>query len=143
MLLEEVINTLENSNIEKVLELLSYLNDVFESYNKNIENFKEIVTILINYGINQSDSGIKDKVFDTLSRAAAFKDIDDIDLNLIENNLDNLPVKCLVSAISILGFSHKEKYLPILRKYCNHNDKYVISEASTAISEIEDYLAGL
>ncbi len=118
------------------INTLSYLCDVFESYNKNIEHFDEIVRLLIDGAIAEENLEIKGEFFEALSKAAVFHDVEHIDFDKIAQNLDSLPIACLVRGIDILSFTHNLKYLPTIEKYRNHENEYVREAVETAIKEM-------
>ncbi|HJV45795.1 MAG TPA: hypothetical protein VJ824_08715 [Bacillota bacterium] len=121
--------------IQKI-EVLSFLSDVFESYNKNIEGFEEIVHLLIDIFVEEKSLEIKCEILETLAKGAIYQDIHLIDLSKLENNLERISDKCLSRCIDIFGFTHDTKYLEIIKKYQNHDDESIRESVDEAIREI-------
>ncbi|MGO4532658.1 hypothetical protein AB4Z30_26545 [Paenibacillus sp. 2TAF8] len=141
MKVEELRMILSGSDVEGKIEVLSHLCDVFESYNNSIDNFKEIIIALIDFGLREDNLEIKEEIFNTLLSAATYKNIDEINFDILAHNLDTLPEECFHSALTILGFTVKKDYLFYLTKYLNHENGSIRADAINAINEIEGYWA--
>ncbi|MFP4979374.1 hypothetical protein ACE6ED_28585 [Paenibacillus sp. CN-4] len=141
MTVEELRETLSGSEIDEKVEILSHLCDVFESYNNSIENFKELVIALLDFGFKEENLEIKEEIFNVILTAATYKNIDEINFNILAHNLDSLPEECLHSALTILGFTFKKDYLFYLTKYLDHENGSIRADAVNAINEIEGYWA--
>lgn len=137
MSFDEIKDMLLGENKREKIELLSHLEDIFESYCENIEHYDDIINLLINCGLHDNDMETKASIYDTLSKAALYRDVSKFDFDLIENSLGGLPIDILTSVISILGYSKNKKYLPKLISYFNHEDAIVSREAKDAANEIE------
>lgn len=125
--------------ITERLETLSYLSDVFESYNKNITNFDEIMNLLIDNSITEDNLEVKCEFFEVLVKATVFQEVHQINFDKLEHSLVELPVECLSRCIDVLSFSHNKKYIPSLEVYRNHDDKNVRESVELAIKEIMGY----
>lgn len=139
--LEELTAVLSGSDVEEKIEVLSHLCDVFESYNKSIDNFKDIIIELIHFGFKEVDLEIKEEIFNTILTAATYKNIDEINFDILAYNLDSLSEECLHSALTVLGFTYKKEYLIYLTKYLDHKNGSIRADAINAINEIEGYWA--
>lgn len=141
MKVEKLRTILSGSDIEEKVEVLSYLCDVFESYNNSIDDFREIIIALLDLGFKEDNLDVKEEIFNTILTAATYKNIDGINFDILAYNLDSLPEECLHSALTILGFTFKKDYLFYLTKYLDHENKSVRADAINAIKEIEGYWA--
>lgn len=141
MKVEEIRAILSGSDVEEKTEVLSHLCDVFESYNNLIDNFKEIIIALLDFGFKEDNLEIKEEIFNTILTAATYKNIDEINFDILAYNLDTLPEECFHSALTILGFTFKKDYLFYLTKYLDHENGSIRADAINAINEIEGYWA--
>lgn len=139
MKIEELREVLSGSDIDEKTEILSHLCDVFESYNNSIDNFKELIITLLDFGIKEENLEIKEEIFDAILTAATYKNIDEINFDILANNLDSLPEECLHSALTTLGFTFKKDYVFYLTKYLDHENGGIRADAINAINEIEAY----
>ncbi|MBY0163811.1 hypothetical protein V4V36_31780 [Paenibacillus lautus] len=139
MNIEELKATLSGSNTEEKTEILSHLCDIFESYNNSIDNFNDIVTVLLHFGIKEESLDMKEEIFSTVLSAATYKNIEGINFDILADNLERLPEECLHSALTILSFTFKKEYLPYLTKYLAHKNSSIRADAINAINEIEGY----
>lgn len=126
---------ISGSKTEK-LEILDYLKDQFDSFNKNIEYFDEILNVLLEFSITETDKEVKIEVLEAISKAAVFQDITNINFDMFIENLDNTPEEYLSRCIDILSFTHKMVYLPIIKRYLSHRNLYVRESAVIAVKEI-------
>ncbi len=141
MKVEEIRATLSGSDVEEKTEVLSHLSDVFESYNNSIDNFKEIIVALLDFGLKEDNLEIKEEIFNSILTAATYKKIDEINFDILAYNLDTLPEECFHSALTILGFTFNKDYLFYLTKYLDHENGSIRADAINAINEIEGYWA--
>ncbi|MDQ0087489.1 Mg/Co/Ni transporter MgtE [Paenibacillus anaericanus] len=139
MKIEELRAILLGSDVGEKTEILSHLCDVFESYNNSIDNFRELIIALLDYGIKEENSEIKEEIFDAILTAATYKNIDEINFDILAYNLDSLPEECLHSALTTLGFTFKKDYIFYLTKYLDHENGGIRADAMNAINEIEGY----
>lgn len=139
MKVEEIRAILSGSDVEEKIEVLSHLCDVFESYNNSIDNFKEIIIALLDFGFKEENLEIKEEIFNAILTAATYKNIDEINFDILAYNLDTLPEECFHSALTILGFTFKKDYLFHLTKYLDHENESIRADAINAINEIEGY----
>jgi uncharacterized protein (DUF111 family) len=129
---------INKSKIDK-LNILEYLKDQFDSFNKNIEHFEEIIYFLVDCSILERNEEVKIEIFETLLKAAVFQDIEKINFHKLIDNWDNISEDCLCRCIDILSFTHKIQYLPTIEKYLSHPDPYVRESANYATQEILGY----
>ncbi|GGG03603.1 hypothetical protein [Paenibacillus aceti] len=141
MKVEELRAILSGSDVEEKTEVLSHLCDVFESYNNSIDNCKEIIIALLDFGFKEDNLEIKEEIFNAILTAATYKNIDEINFDILAYNLDTLPEECFHSALTILGFTFKKDYLSYLTKYLDHENGSIRADAINAINEIEGYWA--
>lgn len=114
---------------------------MFESYKNSIDNFKEIIIALLDFGFKEDNLEIKEEIFNTILTAATYKNIDNINFDILAYNLDILPEECFYSAVTILGFTFKKDYLVYLTKYLDYKNGSIRADAINAINEIEGYWA--
>ena len=132
----EIESTMLNGSFNEKVELLSQLCDVFESYNKNIENFNDIMAMLIGLAIESKDENIATEILETICKGGINQNISDIDFDRIEENLDNVSNKLLSRYIDILSYTDNKKYLPSILRFKNHNNEYVKQAVEDAIVEL-------
>lgn len=126
---------MNGSKTEK-LEVLECLKDQFDSFDKNLDDFSEKMNLLVGSSIRESDIEVKIEMFEALSKAATFQNIEDIDFDEFIENLEIIPEECLSRSIDILSFTHKKKYLSVIKKYLTHRNPYVRESAKFAIDEM-------
>lgn len=136
MTIKEVNYIMINGSKNEKIFLLSYLNDIFESYNKNIEDFVEIVQSLIELALNSNDDDIKVELLETICKAQTYQNIENISFEGFVEALNTVPIKFLARYIDILSYTSNKTYLPIILKFKNHEDKYVCQAVEDAIIEL-------
>ncbi|MFS0555487.1 hypothetical protein [Brevibacillus sp. 179-C9.3 HS] len=141
MQVEELKEILSGPDHEEKIVILSHLCDIFESYNTVIDNFEELILVLLDFGINEQNPELKEEIFNTILTAATYNDIDKINFDILADNLENLSEECLHSAFTTLSFTYKKKYLSLLTRYANHENRSIRADAVNAINEIEGYWA--
>ncbi|WP_187377754.1 hypothetical protein [Paenibacillus senegalimassiliensis] len=136
-------NNLRNIFIKGVkkekINSLEYIKDQFDSFNKNIEYFDELMNALLELSFIETDSEVKIEIFEVLLKAAVFQDIDNINFDKLIENLENTHEECLSRCIDILSFTHKVNYLPIIERYLKHPNLYVRESAVMAVREITEF----
>lgn len=60
--------------------------------------------------------------------AATYKNIEEINFDILAHNLDSLPEEFLHSALTTLGFTFKKDYLFYLTKYLDHENGRIRAE---------------
>ncbi|WP_221568003.1 hypothetical protein [Alkalihalobacillus sp. TS-13] len=128
---------LKGKDEQEKIDTVSHLSDVFESYNKNIENFDELMDVLLYYALAEQNLEVKEELFDALSKAVTYQNIERINWDSLERHLPQLPLPCLTTAINILGMTHDQKYLPTIKTYTKHENGAVKGEAYIALKEME------
>lgn len=126
---------LRNGSKDEKINLLSHLSDVFES-KVTIENFDELLNLIVYNAIYETEEEIKEEFFDTLLIAATYRNINRINLDLVEENLLSLPVQCLCLGIEVLSASHNKKYSSIIHQLVGHQDNKIANIAEIALIEI-------
>jgi len=126
---------IEGNNNEKI-DILSYLCDVFESYNKSIKGFEELLEFLISFTLETQDDDVKDEALEAICKAAVYQDIDKVDFDDFEKNIAEVPMKFLSRYIDILSYTHNRKYLDTILQFRKHENKYVKNAVEEAIIEI-------
>ena len=122
------------SETEKI-ELLSHLCDVFESYNKNIKGFDEIVQMLVNLTVKPDDR-ISDDIIDTILTAQINQDISNINFDIVDEHLETAPTHILPRFIEILSYTYNRKYIPSIVRFKDHKDAYIKQAVEDAIIEL-------
>lgn len=79
---------------------------------------------------------MKNEIIDTLSKAAVFQNIENIDFSFLISQLDIMPVEHLSRFIDILSFTHNFKLIPIIKKYEGHLNEDVRKSAESALKEL-------
>ncbi|WP_261129901.1 hypothetical protein [Bacillus sp. Marseille-Q3570] len=133
----EIEQILKGKDEQEKIETVSHLSDVFESYNKNIENFEELIEVLLNYALEEQNLEVKEEMFDALANAVTYQNTEDINWDSLERHLSQLSLPCLITAINILGLTHDQKYLPTIKTYTEHENGAVKGEAYLALKEMQ------
>ncbi len=136
MNIESIRNELRYSSKSEKESVIIYIGDLFESY-VTIDDFPELIKLLINYAIDEDDEELKLQFLDVISKASEHRNVNEINFDMIEDNLDFLSIECLERAIDILSFSHNSKYLETIKKYILHDNKKIAYVASIALEEIQ------
>lgn len=132
----KIRSILTGGSKDERLDILECLKDQFDSFDKNIEHFEEIIYVLIDASIAEHDIEVKVEVFEALTKAAVFQDIESINFDKLVDNLKKIPEECLGRCIDVLSFSHKLCYLSTIKGYLNHTNPYVRESAEYAVKEI-------
>lgn len=139
MNISEVKRVLEGNDRQEKLNIISQIGDIFESYHES-SDFMELANLLILLvQSDNNDNELKYESLQSLSYAVSYKNFNEIELDNLVKKLDSLSFDCLQLVISILSFTHNEKWLPILQKLLQHENNHVRAEATYAIRELEDY----
>lgn len=133
---EEVYKILSDNNEKEKLIILSHLKDVFESYNKNIDNFSALVQILIDYSVTCTDSVIQSEILETIVAAETYQDVSQLDFDIIEVNLDKCSLDFLPRYIDILSYTYNPKYIQTILTYIEHKNSEVRESAENALLEL-------
>lgn len=133
---DEIREILESQNLTLKIELLEYLSDQFDSFNKNIAHFDDIICLLLDSYFKEAIPGVKNEIIDTLSKAAVFQNIEDIDFSFLISQLDIMPVEHLSRFIDILSFTHNFTLIPIIKKYEGHLSGDVRKTVESALIEL-------
>lgn len=62
---EELRATLSEADIQEKIDVLSHLRDVFESYCNSIGHFKEMINVLLDFGLKEDNLEIREEIFNT------------------------------------------------------------------------------
>lgn len=133
----EIEQVLKGKDEQEKIETVSHLSDVFESYNTNIENFEELIEVLLAYALAEQNLEVKEELFDALSKAVTYQNVERINWDSLERHLPQLPLSCLITGINILGMTYDQKYLPTIKMYTEHENGAVKGEAYIALKEME------
>ena len=134
--LEELRIVLDSDEVEKQTEFLCHLTDVFESYNKNIQDFDEIVKVLIEYAIEKRNGKIVEEVLEVICDAQTYQNIDNIDFSAFAKNLDMVSGNILFKYIEILSYTYDSRYIPDILKFKDHADLLIRSGVKDALVEL-------
>jgi len=136
--INEIKRIVESNDINEKKTLISYLENLLCNEYRKISNANEVIELLIYYAINEKDDWFREELFNVISSAVLYQDIQKVNFDLIESNLQNLSFWCLKDAISILGYSQNKKYIPTIKSYLNHEEKGVVATAMEALEEIQN-----
>lgn len=128
--------TLTNGSKTEKLNVLDYMKDQFDSFDKNIESFEELIEILLSFAQTEPDIEVKIEIFESLLKAAVFQNITSIDFRQLSEYIHDVPEECLSRVIDILSFTYEISYLPIIKSYLHHPNPYVRKSAECAVKEI-------
>jgi hypothetical protein len=126
---------MKGSSREKI-ELLSHLNDIFESYNPHIADFDAIIGLLVEGALKEGDPEVRQEFFETLVKAGVFRDIRSINLDKLVESMESLSADELARAIDVLSFTHNRKYLPAIERHRGHENPHVREAVATALQEM-------
>ena len=122
--------------VDDKIDILSYLCDIFEAYNKNINHFEELIEFLIHLAIETQDENEKEEILETICKAAIYQDIDKVNFDVLEQDIQKVSVKFLPRYIDILSYTHNRKYAKSILRFKDHKDKYVQIAVREAIQEM-------
>lgn len=134
--INEIKTILLEGTLDDKIEILDYLCDIFESYNKNIDHFEELLKFLIHLAIETQDEYIKDDILETICKAAIYQNIDNINFDVFNQNMQKVSVKYLPRYIDILSYTHNKKYIESIFQFKNHQNKYVQIAVKEAAQEM-------
>ena len=119
--LEELKIVLESGEEWDQIVYLSHLTDIFESYNKNIQDFDEIMKTLIEYAIEQREGKMVEEVLCVITDAQTYQNIDNIDFSAFAENLSMVSGNVLFKYIEILSYTYDSRYIPDILKFEDHD----------------------
>lgn len=134
--INEVKKILLKGTVDDKIDILSYLCDIFEAYNKNINHFEELIEFLIHLAIETQDENEKEEILETICKAAIYQDIDKVNFDVLEQDIQKVSVKFLPRYIDILSYTHNIKYAKSILQFKDHKDKYVQIAVREAIQEM-------
>ena len=140
---EEIKEMLIEGTLSDKLEAMDYLDILFDSYDQDIPQLKEIIEYLIHFAMNVQDDKMRKEILYLICKADTKKDFIKVDFYELEQGLTNVPIKQLPICIEILGYSRNKKYIKTLFKYRNHEDKDVRLSVEAALSELGYEWTGL
>jgi hypothetical protein len=135
-LVKELEMVLESGTRDKKIELLSYLNDIFESYNKNIDDFSEMINILIKHIDKEKDEEIAEEILNTIIFAETYQDVKDIDFSPLSENLDKVSGNILARCIDALSYTDNQHFIPCILRFRESNDETVRNSVEEALVEL-------
>lgn len=133
--MKKIREIMENGNYEEKNDLLSHLNDIFESYNKNIKDFDEIISFLIDYATRSGDENLSISIFEAITNAQTYQDTKNVNFDKIALATASAPTKILIELIEILSYTYNRKYLSTIMKYKDHPNIYVRQAVKDALIE--------
>lgn len=134
--IKEIKETLLEGTLDDKIDTLSYLCDIFESYNKNIDHFEELLEFLIHLAIETQDENMKEETLETISKAATYQNIQKVNFDAFEQDIQKVSVKYLPRYIDILSYTHNNKYIQSIFQFKNHQNKYVQIAVKEAAQEM-------
>ena len=134
--LEELKIVLENGEEWDQIVCLTQLRNIFESYNKNIQDFDEIVKTLIEYAIEKRDGKIVEEVLYAITAAQTHQNIDSIDFSAFAKNLNMVSDNVLFKYIEILSYTYDSRYVPDILKFKDHDDRDIRLGVKDALIEL-------
>ena len=126
---------MEKSSFNEKIELIIHLGDVFESYNKEIEDFDDIIQILIDYLVASNDEQVIDEIIEAICKAQIYQNTNNVNFDKIEANLIIVEEKFLPRYIDILSYTHNKKYLPSILRFRDSNNIHVKQAIADALVE--------
>jgi len=135
MELREILNTFNSENKEEITNMLSYLEDCFESYS----SFKDI-NLIVQYLINEfeliKDEEIKEMILDVIQIAVTYKSEVSCDFICLSKNINNLSDSLVLGIIAIYECTCDKKYIPILEMIRINGNNKIANEAQATIDEL-------
>lgn len=134
--INELKLTLETgTEIEKII-LLNHYNDMFESYNKHIDNFEAIVRLLIEYALVESNDTVIDEILELICTAQIYQNTGNICFEKIAENILSIPTHFISKYIEILSYTHNIKYLELIKSFEECNNPYIKKSVEDALIEM-------
>jgi len=122
---------------EQQEEAITHFEFLFDKHYKKIEEFDEIVEILILYAIeNKSGGEIVEEVLDLICRAQGHQGIQNINFDAFAENLHLVSGNVLFKYIEILSYTYNPKYIPDILKYRSHKDPLIRQGVEDALIEL-------
>ena len=139
-IIKELKIVLESGTKDEKIELLSYLNDVFESYNKNIDDFSEIMDMLIKYAFKEKDGEVAIEILNTITFAETYQDVKEINFDTFAENITGVSGDTLMRYIDILSYTYNPKYIPYILNFRDSSDENIRNSVEEALVELRyDY----
>ena len=137
---EEIIKLLNSEGTEDKLNVLSHLCDVFESTSTLFADMNDVIQLLVNQVVEETNIRLKEEYINTIQFAANNRDISEIDFDRLISIFDVQPSGIQLNIIDILGFSHNTKYLDFLKGLALSEKMGISSTAAMAVEEMEAFI---
>lgn len=125
-----------SGNKSEKINLIGYLKDIFESYNKNISHFKEYMEELINISMEIDDKEVVMEILDVICAGQIYQDTSEIKCDKFVENLDKVSDDILARYIDIISYSGEKKYMPLIKKYKDYPYATVKTAVRDALIEL-------
>jgi len=106
-----------------------------EENDQNIDDFDEIMEMLINYVIENKDSEIVEDVLEIINDAHEFQDTKHVDFSLFAQNLHTVTGESLLQYIDILANTKDPTYTPYVLSLKNHENNEVRFKVANALQK--------
>lgn len=123
--IDEIKTVLLEGEYDEKIEMLSYLCDVFESYNQNVDGLEETLDFLIKLVLESEDGTLKDEILEAICKAVIYKNIDNVDFDPMEQELAGTSISYIPRFIDILSFTHNKKYIDTILQFAEHANEDV------------------
>lgn len=109
--IEEIKEMLTKGTLSDKLEAMDYLAILFDSYNQDIPQFKEVVEYLIHFAMEVQDDEIRKEIIKLIYDASIKDDFVKVNFDELEQGLTKIPIEQFHRYIHILGYSHNKKHI--------------------------------
>jgi hypothetical protein len=122
---------LETSDVDIKLSILFYLDKYLDPwFGYIVPDKKEIISILQHHLFKENNADVREDILDLLMLYTGNE------LDYLAENIDLLNEEDLPDGIATLGRTYNWKYIDVIRRYINHEDKHVKAEAIEAENDL-------
>jgi len=109
-----------------------------EDEDGNIDNFDEIMAILIQFVIENKESEIVENILEYITDGQELQNTTHIDFSVFAENLYTTSGESLWLYIEVLGNTGDARYIPYLLSFKNHEDSEVTTRVELALTKIKE-----
>ncbi len=133
---QEALRIMRIGSRKEKMDYLNFLDNVFDTYNRNVENSSAIVQVLIDSALESKDDDLTDEIIEVICSAQISQELRDIDYGKIANNITRVPEKFLPRYIDMLGNTGDVRFLSDILKFKNHKSMSVQDAVNDALIEL-------
>lgn len=133
-ILKKYHNAISSNNPDQVIDEIA---DILEYSTISRETVRVLVNQLIEHVIKEDNYLLKESLFNAITNAVIYQNIGEaIQWDCLVDNISKMDERFLEYVFICLGFSHKEKYIPLLENYLSHFNQEIVLRAEESLKEI-------